>query len=783
MKPELYSSTRLGRHFGLVMLRGNFDVTKTVGVEVYCPDRLDDGRLWMLRDLSEKAVTQDLESAYLQGAAADVGKWRAMATGIQMLFDQNALVFQFVVDPVRCVAVRVRQEKEVSNPLMINRPEIWFVREQHMGYAPGEKLSIYGSGLSVSHYESATRCFLESPSSKTRWELRCGAAFGEDQGPTFGITDCVVRAQLPDDLPHGTYDLFVVTNDRTLWGVSNKVRIEVNSGDYDADVETTFVDPYEPLQPQLDEAGEAYRATGKRQHVGLPAATYSLRRPLVVPPGVSLFGQNRNAILTAGANFSAEWETPPWQGCPTLDALVLLQDRSTLQTLSIQSIHRGGPAACVAVWNVAAGPGGGKAHNIGIMDCRLETLLERREQFWSPPHAAAGILLNSPTEGLTILYNDVTAMEAVQQLFGAAASDFIVAKNHFRPGYSGRVGVTAFGGVWGVRGVIEHNHIEDSNRGLVAQSWAGPVRQMVVVGNVVRGSTCNYGQGESCLLEFVDAGPGKIDTGSKTYTKADRPYRCEAQAILFSEPLSEPAPSVGASVLVLSGPGRGQCRTVASRHASGAGYVLDRPWDVVPTPGESRILIGNIPTDLLFFRNRYENSKGGLMLNGCAYGVTSIGDEWFHCADGVYLDSAADTAGIFNVTVCGPTLVDSAFTMQRTDGPAAFKSPDPVISGVVLDRGEFVRSPIYWAASCGVEGLLATELNATDRWGRPGYPYVGTAYRGYDQEESSIPKTAPRPMLVPRWGSTPIEKPSVFFSRCHVDGVDVSLPFIKRASV
>lgn len=93
---------------------------------------------------------------------------------------------------------------------------------------------------------------------------------------------------------------------------------------------------------------------------------------------------------------------------------------------------------------------------------------------------------------------------------------------------------------------------------------------------------------------------------------------------------------IGAKVAVISGRGLGQVRRVAA--ATGNTLTLDRPWTVVPGPGDVFTVDGNMTERYIIVNNQIEakTRKGGIMLYNKSYDnviennvLTNSGGIWF----------------------------------------------------------------------------------------------------------------------------------------------------------
>jgi hypothetical protein len=730
MTPRLDSATGPSYTGGIVFLRGQFDPDKAISLEIYEPPMVSDAHLWQMYDVTTKFAKGGLRHVYISGADGDPKRWapiRPNSSSQVVLHNERLLSFQlWIYDNMpRCFALRVRQDKEISNTILLNQPELWFARGQDENYRAGESFQVFGRCLAPSAYGQDGRFFLAplgSPSKRVELENR--PAFSEFQGASLGAADSCRYLRLPKELEDGPYVLWNVM-ESSVFGVSNSLKINVGprpSPEWfklDAASQSFSAELFEK---DVEAVGIKARETGVRQLIYLATGIYQLDRTLRLPPGVGLVGQGRDTILTNASKFTTEWATPPWMGIYNLSALLYLQGGCSLRDITVRAHGEQAPVAAVAIWHTVDGPNANHAVGVAIERSTLSTASRRAYEVGNnPPHPAAALVVHAETTGLLVSSCDLEGTEGVTQMAGCPAQDFVISGNRFKPLSGGRVGTTAFGGLWGNRGVVEYNTAEDVNRGFILQSWAGPVSQMAIVGNVFRGGLTHYGQGESCLLEFTRSGMSEVDS-------AKVPCLFEAQAVVLRDATSPPFSQAlkNAIALVVSGPGRGQWRRISAVSSTGDKAMFNKPWDTTLTQ-DSRVILGNIAADLFFFGNRYENAKGGLMIDGRACGIVSVADEWFQSRDGIYLDSKQDSSGVFDLTFIQPTLVNSAFSLLNLDGDQA--NDIPVVSGVVVHHGLLVNTPIYWAARAGLEGLALTESDFDNYWGQPGYPYVRSVFR------------------------------------------------------
>jgi len=718
-------------HAGMNYLRGQFDVKAPLQLEVYSPPRIADGVRWAQYFVSRRVSSIGVRKAWLDGAVAHKEGWKPASVNTQPRVESEQLAsFQWWktgdVDWSTCVTIRVRQNGEVSGPVMVNRPELWFYAAQDHPVAPGSRLTVYGRSLASTPYGLSGKFFLQPKDAS--WalirELRSEAAVGELQPPFMYAADSCQTVVLPDDLLPGDYLLFAVTDD-TVWATSDPIALTVG-----APVEATEFYAVLPtrkgfwtqaeLEKEIQTAMAASLPLGAARCLRLPEGKFLLDRPLLVPPGLGIVGAGEDTKIIASPEFVKEWKSPPWMGCYTLNAVVILQSGCSLANLHV-STGVGDAVAAVAVWHTASGPEDVVAKNVVILGCKLTSYAERGENSpGSSAHGAAAILVHSPVKGLTIVENQLEGFTGIEQ--NSPAQDFIVMRNEFKPSKEvGRVGTTMFGGVFGQRGLIAHNRAEDANRGLVAQpGFTGSISQMAIVGNIFRGGLINYDQGESCLLEYIDEATRIFDGQGCTLVEP-RTLKTPAD---YRWPAYDPTKLL--TVVIADGPGRGQWRRVSRASALADGSRLmtfPEAFDSPPT-AESRVWIGFLPVDLFFFANRYENSKGGFMLGDAACGVVSVADEWIQSRDGIYLNSVGGSLGFFDVCFLRPTLVDSALSLHVNGDPKGFP-----ISGVRVEFGRFVRSPIYWATrGKGIEGLALTECDFDDYWGAPGHTFIRDSF-------------------------------------------------------
>ncbi len=216
----------------------------------------------------------------------------------------------------------------LSKPRVVNRAEIW--SQSHRTAVPGEHLQIFGHHL-IFRFAGTPRIVLRNTASgklvKAAW------ADPQPQSMPYSMR-FRLDAKLPDDVPAGTYELYIHNNTGNAHGWSNPVPVEiVERRDFIAtmanlwnrqgvDAPKTTASPPTRVKVSAEFADGAADATDAIQNaiqrvadagggvVVLPPGSYGVNRTIELLPEVVLRGAGRGATrltVAPGAGLKRAW--------------------------------------------------------------------------------------------------------------------------------------------------------------------------------------------------------------------------------------------------------------------------------------------------------------------------------------------------------------------------------------------------------------------------------------------------------------------------------------------
>ncbi|MEY2600124.1 MAG: hypothetical protein RLZZ142_2383 [Verrucomicrobiota bacterium] len=470
---------------------------------------------------------------------------------------------------------RVRCAGEVSLPVILNRPSVWWWNGD-MGEtaSPGGWIRAFGKALSFGTEGRAKLVGKDNGSIALRSMESSGYAL------KFGV---------PDDVAEGEYDLWVHNGigGEATWGEVGRVQIRAAR----AWAEPTFnirdfgPKPAEALEAALEKARVVGGGT-----VFLPRGRYFVRSTLRIPPNTVLRGESMDSVSVCWPDF----EAPPTELITgknyALENLTLYcQDHKNVVTDSPDSEH-------VALRRVRI-----RANCYFAIE---EVHKEFRKRRGPESHMKCGAAVELKGKNFEVTDCDIYASNKGIRLLKAKTG--IIARNTIR--YGGR----GYNIENADRLIFEQNRVEGNNLVSIGNDmttfWSSYCRHIYFAHNQLRQM---YGADREMMT--LDAAGGAyfgtlaLVSGTALTLAADPDYRDYA-----------PKPHTdwtGSVVQILAGKGAGQYRFVVAN--SGRDWRVDRPWTLDPDV-ESLVAIAPFRGRCLYIGNECEDG-GPFQLYGAAH--------------------------------------------------------------------------------------------------------------------------------------------------------------------
>jgi hypothetical protein len=628
----------------------------------------------------------------------------------------------------------VRTSAGVSEPYVVNRPEVFFVEFDEV--SPGQECRVFGRNMVQSFYPPKPRIFLLDRANKKVHACEWGNRF-DYQGHLNYQLPYELRFKVPDNVPDGTYELWVHAGVNTgLHGFGGPVTLSVKRTQaaqrplVRVEEHGAKGDGLTDDSPALELAVAAAAKAGGGTVLVRPG-DYLLSRVLRVPPGVHLRGlrptdcrlivdPKRVPFNTALPKDQLPGKAGDWaasfrrlEGPP----MVYLVSHSTVENLGLVVDEP-------VYWPIAAATPKGPIEAVAVRNCDMvNTHAPWITDKWRPGTGCVAFL--GYAKNCEVRACRLRGMSGIDQPSTGYKCRTI--DNRFSP-IAGPFGTSGMGWMIGVHCVVEGNVCEDANRGFTCGPWFGPIEQNFIARNGVVNGGSVEGAGESFLFE----GP---DVGLETWF--GKPSAAGPDWLEQKDQAWKPDAVKGRVALVVHGRGMGQWRRVTGNTEHRV--QVDRPWSVAPNQ-DSLVVVRQFFMQNVLLNNYCRDVVGGIDFYGGALENTverfvsqRAGAVWWYAAHVADPKQRMPFGPCWHNDARNCRFLESRGVAlqaeRRTDMPTAA----PLLAGNRTQHCEFRHSP--YATTSGM--LLS--LTQTS-WLEPGDPRRGNpspaiAYNALDSSQ------------------------------------------------
>ena len=628
----------------------------------------------------------------------------------------------------------VRSAAGVSEPYVVNRPEVFFVEFDEV--APGQECRVFGRNMVQSFYPPRPRIFLVDRANTKVYPCEWGNRF-DYQGHLNYQLPYELRFKVPETVPDGTYELWVHAGVNTgLHGFGGPVTLVVKQGRSGPRTVVRVEDWGAKGDGLNDDSPALERAVAAASREGcgtvfVRPGDYLLSRTLRVPPGVDLRGMRpsdcRLIVDPKRVPFSAALPQEPLPAKSgkghvafrTLEGppMVYLVSHSTVENLGLVAEEP-------VYWPIAAARGQEPIEAVAIRNCEIvNSHAPWITDKWRPGTGCIGIL--GYARHCEIRGCRLRGMSGIGHPGTGYKCRTI--DNRFAP-TCGPFGTSGMGWMIGVNCIVEGNVCEDSNRGFTCGPWFGPIERNFIARNgVIHGGSVE-GAGESFLFEGPDVGlenwfGSPSAAGPDWLEQQDQRWKPDAVR--------------GRVALVVHGRGLGQWRRVQENTENRV--VLDRPWSVVPDR-DSRIVVRQFFMQNVLVNNYCRDVVGGIDFYGGA--LENTVERFVSQRAGAVWWYAAHMADPRQRMPFGPCWYNDARNCRflesrgvaleaarRTDMP----TPAPLLLGNRVQHCEFRHSPYITQSRMLLSMRQTSWLEPGDS--RRGDPAAAIAYNAIDSSQ------------------------------------------------
>ncbi len=507
----------------------------------------------------------------------------------------------------------VRTPQGLSAPFLVRSAMPWFLYPEQTH--AGEIIRIFGRNIAAR--------LIALKSLKDGKIVRL-TTFGHGRHPVY---EC--WAKLPDDLPEGTYEVFVHNGAGGEGGWGGPLRLTIvprpeppkvvlNARDFGAKGNGVD-DDTEALRQALVKAGELGGGL-----VLLPPGLYPIRNPLWVPSGVTLQGAgSRNSLLIVLPERPMRFEVPPAiakampvhfrarQEGQNKGAMLWLRENSAVKDIGLID----GPGTLQAIFASHTG-------------CRIERCYIRQTHSTEP-----AVMVEWGSYGFVLKDCEIESTSGGVFLVHGPHRQLYIGGNLIRnltPGTGNNLFVRSF-----VASVIENNVLLDGDRNFVSQLSYSSAYHSAIIGNIWRNNIPRrHNSGENMYEAGSAVWFGRIvKADSKTVTVEGSPFTPEELRKRHPQ-LSDLKPCFA---LVIDGRGLGQYRRIVDNTANS--FTVEPEWDIVPD-NTTVIAIGMAYVETLWVDNTEEHTA-----NWTGFCVGNVVDgHILRDGEGLYLWSWDDRA-------------------------------------------------------------------------------------------------------------------------------------------
>jgi hypothetical protein len=456
-------------------------------------------------------------------------------------------------------------------PVVLNRPEIWFLQPTHLvpglvenQTPPGAEVQIVGKDFLLPGDKGTPRASLR-PVGKTNWiDLKL------TKSERFSLI-----AQIPAGLAEGAYELWVQNGFGGAQGWGGPAPIQVKAASQWPskvfNVKTDFGakgDDVTDDTAAIESALSAAQANGGGV-VFVPWGIYRLSRYIVIPPKTVLRGEQRDASVLMWPVDEPKSPEEFTQAAIFGEAPYAVEDLSIIARkvnvlFEDATFGQGVPAP------LRIGHAEGEARDVFLRRLNL--------QHWIVAGRGNGANLGNKygIDGVTVFaINGVTNFEMsdVQSQGGAL---------HIRNIRNARETGNQFGNemgyCWAEMGGGAHYVVSQYNDIRASSSWGyGHIAMKYVYS--AHNKTYNFvrGEREAMTLDISALPTAKPGQNIAWFGKA---AKVDRQRFTIEGIKAQPDEFAGLHIMVLDGPGKGQFREIVAN--TPAVFTVDRPWDVQP---------------------------------------------------------------------------------------------------------------------------------------------------------------------------------------------------------
>jgi parallel beta-helix repeat protein len=617
----------------------------------------------------------------------------------------------------------------LSQPYMLNKPELFFLSEPEV--LPGQNLRIFGRNLQTRFEINGPEydlpvAFRDTKSSSVYW----GTVLVNESQERANLKAYQLNVLVPKEIVPGDYDVSVHVGYGGQQGWSNKLSVKVvasrdfiaqlaDNGDPQIATPVQKLDQ-EPKNIKLQnlQADGFHDDTAKIQHaidtiaengggkVILPSGQIAVSETIHVKPGVVLEGMGRGStslVVSSDNPFTGEFpvktlfNSPSWirgfvgDYYPYIKGMVpmvWLDNKTGLQNLSVVV----GAGADIAVLVATEDPQSiVKDTFIKRTDIEnLHKLLYKAKDSWAPYFG--GIFVTSPTEGFTVVGNNVVAHETLNMLSGRYEHKHALIEENVFDGYPNNDANNVFlNGIF--ESIIENNEIKNGARGFISQMGFS---RNFISGNVIHNIGGHANASEILMSEHGSTlFTGNVKSASTDTVTLDVDLGFQDDQITTT--------SLEFYAFVKTGRGMGQYRKIIGNSTDNT-LKLETPWNIIPD-STSKVNILTATVKNLFTNNWVTDTRGDLQfVYGISFDNIVAGNE-LHNASSLNLFGLFDTwtsqgkafvdPGAYNLIYANRIVNSGKINLYGYSSDKYQYGSDPLYDGGVLFANTIRRNQIW----------------------------------------------------------------------------------------